>query len=66
MLRTIEVVLGLSPLHRGDALAVPMLGIFADTPDTTRPATPQPSTHLAPADRARFDQFNAPVKQSPP
>jgi len=66
MLRTIEVVLGLSPLHRGDALAVPMLGIFADTPDTTRPAAPQPSTYLAPADRARFDQFNMPAKQLPP
>jgi hypothetical protein len=59
MLRTIEVLLGLSPLHRGDALAVPMVGVFADTPNSDRPAAPQPSSQLSPADRARFDQFKA-------
>lgn len=66
MLRTIEVLLGLSPLHRGDALAVPMLGIFAETPDSQQPAAPNISEHLSPADRIRFDQFNATEKPSPP
>ena len=60
LLRTIELALGLSPLHRGDALAVPMLGIFAETPDTALPAAPQPSVHLSDADRGRFDGFRQP------
>ena len=59
LLRTIETTLGLSPLHRGDALAVPMFSVFADSPDSTRPSPPQASTHLAPADKARFEQFSA-------
>lgn len=66
MLRTIEVLLGLSPLHRGDALAVPMLSIFSDTPDSERPSVPQPSTQLSQADRVRFDRFNADRKQPAP
>ena len=57
MLRTIELALGLPPLHRGDALAVPMLGIFAKATDTAVPSTPQPSTQLSEADRRRFDRF---------
>jgi hypothetical protein len=53
-LRTVEVVLGLDPLHLGDALAAPMFGIFTTTPDT-RPFTPAaPSAHLMPADRDRL------------
>jgi YVTN family beta-propeller protein len=66
MLRTIEVLLGLAPMHRGDALAVPMLGIFTETIDPAQPAAPQPSVHLSEADRSRFDQFNVGGKQPPP
>jgi hypothetical protein len=57
LLRTIEVTLGLAPLHRGDALAVPMLGIFATSPDAGKPSPPQASSHLSAADRTRFEQF---------
>jgi YVTN family beta-propeller protein len=57
LLRTIEVALGLSPLNRSDALAVPMLGIFAATPDDRTPPTPQASSHLSAADQARFDRM---------
>jgi YVTN family beta-propeller protein len=57
LLRTIEVLLGLSPLHRGDALAVPMLGIFGETANDAPPPAPQASAHLSPADRLRFEQF---------
>ena len=60
LLRTIELLLGLSPLHRGDALAVPMLGIFNKTPDAGLPDPPQPSSQLSEPDRVRFDQFNVP------
>jgi hypothetical protein len=53
-MRTVELLLGLDPLHLGDALAAPMFGIFTTTPDT-RPFTPAaPSAHLMPADRDRL------------
>jgi YVTN family beta-propeller protein len=64
LLRTIELILGLSPLHRGDALAVPMLSIFNETPDAGLPAAPQPSSQLSEADRARFDRFHVSPKRS--
>jgi hypothetical protein len=35
MLRTMELILGLSPLTQFDAAANPMFGSFTDTPDTT-------------------------------
>jgi YVTN family beta-propeller protein len=60
LLRTIELLLGLAPLHRGDALAVPMLGIFAEEADVRVPAAPQPSTHLVEGDKARFAKFGNP------
>jgi hypothetical protein len=53
-LRTVELLLGLDPLHLGDALAAPMFGIFTTTPDT-RPFTPvAPSRHLVADDQARL------------
>ncbi len=58
MLRTIEVILGLDPLNLGDALAVPMFGIFTRTPDL-RPYKPaQESAHLVQSDRELYDQLN--------
>ena len=54
LLRTIELLLGLSPLSRSDALAVPMLGIFTDQPDFRPFEQPSLSSHLSEADRARF------------
>lgn len=57
LLRTIETLLGLSPLHRGDALAVPMFSIFTSVPELQTPSSPQASSHLADADRQKFDKF---------
>lgn len=58
MLRTIEVILGLDPLNLGDALAVPMFGIFTRTPDFA-PYTPaMPSVHLINSDRILYDKLN--------
>ncbi len=53
LLRTIELLLGLSPLNRSDALAVPMLGIFTDQPDFRPFDRPSLSSHLSEADKAR-------------
>ena len=59
MLRTIEVILGLDPLNLGDAVAVPMFGIFSQTPNF-QPYTPAaPSAELLDADRAAYDRLNA-------
>jgi YVTN family beta-propeller protein len=42
MLRTMELILGLSPLSQHDAAATPMANAFADTPDLT-PFTHRPA-----------------------
>ena len=56
-LRTIELLLGLDPMHLGDALAAPMFNAFTTTPDA-RPFTPAaPSSFLVPQDRARLDSL---------
>jgi len=57
MLRTIEILLGLKPLNSSEQLAAPMFGIFTDKPDY-RPFVPaEPSKHLAPRDRERYEQL---------
>ena len=54
-LRTVELILGLDPMHLGDALAAPMFGAFTTTPDA-KPYTPvAPSSFLVPEDRARVE-----------
>ncbi len=59
MLRTIEVILGLDPLNLGDAVAVPMFGIFSKRPDF-QPYTPTaPSTDLMAADRKLYNRLNS-------
>ncbi len=58
MLRTVEVILGLNPLGLGDALAVPMFGIFSETPDTAKYVLTPPSGHLMSSDRELYDQLN--------
>ena len=59
-LRTVEMVLGLDPMHLGDALAAPMFSAFTTTPDP-RPFTPvASSSFLVPADRAKLDALAAP------
>ncbi len=50
MLRTIEVILGINPLNLGDALAVPMFGIFTNKPDFRNYTPTAPSNFLAPSD----------------
>ncbi len=58
MLRTVELILGLDPLNLGDALAVPMFGMFSKTPDL-KPYTPAaPSSHLMDSDRELYEQLN--------
>jgi hypothetical protein len=58
-LRTVELILGLDPMHLGDALAAPMFSAFTTTPDA-RPFTPvAPSPLLVPADRAKLDSLGA-------
>ena len=53
-LRTVELILGLDPMHLGDALAAPMFSAFTTSPDV-KPFTPvAPSTFLAPEDKTRF------------
>jgi DNA-binding beta-propeller fold protein YncE len=56
-IRTIELLLGLDPMHLGDALAAPMFSAFTTTPDA-RPFTPvAPSSFLVKEDRARLDSL---------
>lgn len=57
MLRTIEIMLGLSPLNLNDALAVPMFNIFQTTPDLRRPAAATRSDKLSEPDRELFRNF---------
>ncbi len=57
LLRTIEVLLGLAPMNRTDALAVPMFGIFADQPDFTPFERPELSSHLSEEDRKRAQRL---------
>lgn len=54
LLRTIEVLLGCSPINQNDALAVPMFSLFTDRPDNTPYSPAQPSDQLADADRMRY------------
>ena len=58
-LRTVELILGLDPMHLGDAVAAPMFNAFTTTPDA-KPFTPvAPSSYLVPEDKARFDSLAA-------
>jgi DNA-binding beta-propeller fold protein YncE len=58
-LRTVELILGLDPMHLGDAMAAPMFNAFTTTPDA-RPFTPvAPSSFLVPDDRVRLDSLAA-------
>jgi YVTN family beta-propeller protein len=61
MLRTIEILLGLSPLNLNDKMAVPMFNIFTESPDLSY--TPiQPSSHLTDTDRRLYEGL-VPVKE---
>ncbi len=50
MLKTIELILGIEPMNSGDGLAIPMMGIFTDKPDTKNYQASEPSTFLSPDD----------------
>ena len=56
-LRTVELILGLDPMHLGDALAAPIFSAFTTTPDAKPFAPAAPSTFLVPQDKARFDSL---------
>ena len=51
MLRTIEVLLGLNSLNLSERLAVPMFGVFTDTPNYKTFVPAAPSSRLAPSDQ---------------
>ena len=56
-LRTVELILGLDPMHLGDAVAAPMFSAFTTTPDA-KPFTPvAPSSLLVREDKAKFDSL---------
>ena len=57
LLRTIGLLLGLPPLNRTDALAVPMVNIFTDQPDFRPFEQPSLSSHLSASDRLRALAF---------
>ncbi len=57
MLRTIEDILGLGPLNFGDAMAVPMYGIFTSKPDFKAYVAAPPSDKLAESDRQLYDRI---------
>ncbi|HTA77249.1 MAG TPA: hypothetical protein VK791_08840, partial [bacterium] len=57
LLRTIELILGLPPLNSGDALAVPMMGIFTDKPDMKAYQAPNPSKDLMDSDQKLYEQL---------
>jgi YVTN family beta-propeller protein len=54
LLRTIEVLLGLDPMNRSDALAVPLLSVLTDKRDDRKPEKPLTPTTLSDADRKLF------------
>ena len=58
-LRTVEMILGLDPMHLGDALAAPMFSAFTTTPDARPFAPVAPSSFLVPADKAKLDSLGA-------
>ena len=55
MLRTIETVLGMEPMNSGDGLAVPMMDIFADTPDFKTYESSAPATTLMDSDKKLWE-----------
>jgi len=57
LLRTIELILGLEPLNSADALAVPMMGIFSETPDFKPYQMPNPSSDLMDSDQKLLNQL---------
>ncbi|WP_287131238.1 alkaline phosphatase family protein [Candidatus Cyanaurora vandensis] len=60
MVRTIGLLLGLSPLTLNDALAVPMVGIFNSTPNFAPYNPPAVSSELTPTDQARYQELVGP------
>jgi len=56
-LRTVELILGLDPMHLGDAVAAPMFSAFTTTPDVKPFTSVAPSSYLVPADKARLDSL---------
>ena len=57
LLRTIEMILGLEPLNSGDALAVPMMGIFTENPNMKPYQAPAPSKDLMDSDEKLYEQL---------
>jgi YVTN family beta-propeller protein len=57
LLRTIELILGLEPFDSGDALAVPMMGIFSESPDFKPYRAPSPSKNLMDSDQKLYQQL---------
>lgn len=62
MLRTIELIQGLDPLNFGDAMAVPMFGIFSSEPNFTEYTAAPPSDSLSVSDRFILDRITTRAK----
>ena len=56
-LRTVELILGLDPMHLGDAVAAPMFSAFTTTPDAKPFTSVAPSSFLVPEDKAKLDSL---------
>jgi len=59
MLRTVELILGLDPLNFGDAMAVPMFGIFSAKPDFEKYSAAPPSDSLSAADKYILERITS-------
>ena len=57
MLRTIEILLNMPPLNLNDALAIPMLSIFTEKPDTRPYSSAQPPDNLVDRDKMLYRDF---------
>ncbi len=57
MIRTIELALGLDPLNFGDAMAVPMFGIFSSEPDSAEYVAAPASDSLSVSDKFILDKL---------
>ena len=58
MLRTIEILLNVPPINLNDAMAIPMLSIFTEKPDTRPYSSSQLPDSLTDGDKVLYGSFN--------
>lgn len=62
MIRTVELALGLDPLNFGDAMAVPMFGIFSSEPDSAKYVAVPASDSLSVSDKFILEKITSHAK----